>query len=226
MPKSPDSLSLSLSLSISFWKPNVYTHTHIYIIRSCWQHRFPKLFHSLSLSLSLLEHGHRIRSFRLTWLCLIVEVLATRAKFLQSSGYCTVISFAVDFRTTNVFLVASSGVIALFKLIKLKFPSSTKLHIHLSLSNHNRNEWKKMHNMSVHKLLWYLQPEREPFTAWTALVTWYTRCKTRAYFENIAIFFFLLLHSYHLTLYGFFTPVLGGDNSLESKWQQVSSDAV
>ena len=35
-----------------------------------------------------LEHSLRIHSFRLTWPCLIVKVLATQAKFLKPSGYC------------------------------------------------------------------------------------------------------------------------------------------
>ena len=44
------------------------------------------------LGVFLLEHSLRIHGFRLTWPCLIIEVLATRAKFLEPSDYCIVIS--------------------------------------------------------------------------------------------------------------------------------------
>ena len=65
--------------------------------------------------------------FRPTRPCLIVKVLATRAKFLESSGYCTVINYAFTFRTTNIF-GSSYGVIAPFKFVEHKF---FMLHVHL-----------------------------------------------------------------------------------------------
>ena len=42
-------------------------------------------------------------SFWPTWHCLIAEVLATWVKFLDPSGYCTVIGCALLFCTTNVY---------------------------------------------------------------------------------------------------------------------------
>ena len=53
-----------------------------------------------------LEHSLRIHGFRPTWSCLMIKVFATQAKFLELSGYCTVITFT--FHTANVFLVAST----------------------------------------------------------------------------------------------------------------------
>ena len=46
-----------------------------------------------------------IHAFRLTWLCLIVKLLATWAKFLEPSGYCAVIN-CTPF-AQQIFLVAS-----------------------------------------------------------------------------------------------------------------------
>ena len=46
-----------------------------------------------------LEHSFSIHSFRLIWLCLIVEVLATQTKFLEPFGYCIVINCAFNFHT-------------------------------------------------------------------------------------------------------------------------------
>ena len=45
----------------------------------------------------------KIHAFRSTWPRLILEVLATWAKFLQPSGYFTVIKFTFIFCATNVF---------------------------------------------------------------------------------------------------------------------------
>ena len=50
-----------------------------------------------------LEHSLRIYSFRRTENCLIVKILATQAKFLESSGYCTVIKCAFIFSTIDIF---------------------------------------------------------------------------------------------------------------------------
>ena len=50
-----------------------------------------------------LEHDLGIHDFKRTWPCLIVDVLATRAKSLLSSVYCTVTNCAFTFRSTNVF---------------------------------------------------------------------------------------------------------------------------
>ena len=62
------------------------------------------------------------------------EVLAAWVKFLELSGYGTVISFT--FTTTNVFSCFHSSIMAQFKLINHKFPNQTMLHVHVQLSNH------------------------------------------------------------------------------------------
>ena len=61
-----------------------------------------------------LKHVLRIHCFRLTWLCLIVEFLATWAKFLQLSAYCTLVNYALSFHTVDVW--------AQFIFVKHKFP--------------------------------------------------------------------------------------------------------
>ena len=55
------------------------------------------------------EHGLWIHGFRPTSLCLIIEVLATRAaKFLQPSGNATMINNVFTFNTTNVVFFISA----------------------------------------------------------------------------------------------------------------------
>ena len=65
-----------------------------------------------------LEHDVGIHGFRPTLPCLIVESLATGEKFLEPFGYCTV----TIFHTINVF-GCFGGVMALFELVKHKFPN-------------------------------------------------------------------------------------------------------
>ena len=55
-----------------------------------------------------------------TWPCLIAKVFATQLKFLNPSGYCTVINCIFIFCTTNVFSCFSS-VMAHLELVKHKF---------------------------------------------------------------------------------------------------------
>ena len=50
-----------------------------------------------------LEHGFGIDSFRPVWYCLNVESCIDRMKFLESSGYFTVINRAFIFLTINIF---------------------------------------------------------------------------------------------------------------------------
>ena len=76
--------------------------------------------HTRWISLSGLKHSLEIHAFRFTWLCLIVEVLATQANFLQASGYCSMVNRDFTFRTTNIF-GCFCGVMAQFKLVK--FPN-------------------------------------------------------------------------------------------------------
>ena len=77
-----------------------------------------------------LEHNFWIHSFRPTWHCLIIKVLATWVKFLQPSGYCSVINCAFTFHTRNV-LGYFAVIMAQFELIEHKFPNYTSLHIYL-----------------------------------------------------------------------------------------------
>ena len=61
---------------------------------------------------------------------LLIEVLATWAKFLQPFGYCTRINFNFTFCTNNVFRFFCV-VVDQFQLIKYKFSNWTTLHVHL-----------------------------------------------------------------------------------------------
>ena len=76
-----------------------------------------------------LGHGLGINGFRRTWSCLI-KFLATLAKFLEPSGYCTGIKYAFTFSTINVY-GCFRDVMAQFKLIKNKFSKLPMLHVHL-----------------------------------------------------------------------------------------------
>ena len=50
-----------------------------------------------------LEHSLGIHGFMPTSPCSILEILATRTKFLEPSGYCRVIHSSFNFCTTNIF---------------------------------------------------------------------------------------------------------------------------
>ena len=52
---------------------------------------------------SAFQFHYRIYGFKSTWPCLIIEVLATRAKFLEPSGLCTMINCTFTFWALNVF---------------------------------------------------------------------------------------------------------------------------
>ena len=70
-----------------------------------------------------LDHGFRMHCLKPIRPCLIVEVQATQAKFLQPFGLCTVINCTViTFHTTNVFS-CFRDVMAQFELVKHKFPN-------------------------------------------------------------------------------------------------------
>ena len=47
-------------------------------------------------------------SFRPTWLCLIITILATQPKFLEPCGYCTVINYTFSFHVTNLAQLAGA----------------------------------------------------------------------------------------------------------------------
>ena len=61
-----------------------------------------------------------IQGFNPTWSSLIEEVLVTWVKFLESSGYCTVINYTFNFSMTNIFGY-SEGAMTQIRLIKHKF---------------------------------------------------------------------------------------------------------
>ena len=129
----------------------------------CWASLI--LFECYSLvCLYGLGHGLRINAFKPTWLYLIVKVLATWVKFLEPSGYCTMINSVFPFCTTNIF-GCFHDVLVQFELLK-KFPNKTVAHSAVWLSNH----WTTYQCTNYHEQ-WVLS------TAWTALVRWCTHCK-------------------------------------------------
>ena len=130
----------------------------------------------------------RIYSFRPIWPCPIVAVLATLAKFLKRSAYCTLINCVFTFRTRSAFFFGCfNDIMTHFKLVKEKFPEFDYVaRSPVQISNHIPSE--AIYNVTTHHLLRYYQPQRVPFTAWTALVTWGTRGKqarTRKILQNI-----------------------------------------
>ena len=96
----------------------VMNHTELRGAEFVWN--FPSVTHRIYLYGKGLEL--RTHAFRPNWHYLIIEVLTTQAKFFQSYGYCNVINWAFTFYSTNVF-GCFCGVIALFKLVKHKFPN-------------------------------------------------------------------------------------------------------
>ena len=67
-----------------------------------------------------LKHILRIHSLRPTCPCLVVKLLATWVKFVEPSGYCTVINCTLTFHSMKFFGCFHS-IMALFELIKHKF---------------------------------------------------------------------------------------------------------
>lgn len=74
-----------------------------------------------------LPHGLRIYGFRPIWLSLIVEALATRARFLAPSVCCAVVN-APSATTLQMFRIASA---ALWPSSNSYSESSRMLHVHL-----------------------------------------------------------------------------------------------
>ena len=66
----------------------------------CWSCKGDKSHWTVRCRACLL---FRILSFKPTWPFLIVKIVATQAKFLKPSSYCTVINYASTFYATNVF---------------------------------------------------------------------------------------------------------------------------
>ena len=78
-------------------------------------------------------------TFRSTWHCLIVKVLANWANFLESSCYCAVINWTFNFSLINVF-GWFRGVVAQFELVKIKFLNHVALSS-MRLSNTKGSFW-------------------------------------------------------------------------------------
>ena len=77
----------------------VMNHTELWDAKLAWYS--PSATHRICFYGS--EHSFGTHGFRPTRHCSIVEVLATRAKFFQQSGYCSLINRAFSFWTRNVF---------------------------------------------------------------------------------------------------------------------------
>ena len=116
----------------------------------------------------------KIHVFRPTWSCLIVQILAIRTKFLELSGYCTVINSLFTFLLTNP-LCCFHSVTALYEAVKYVPELVYDARSFARLSYPTRS--KATHNMLGHQLLLCYQPQQIPTITWAASATWYTRRK-------------------------------------------------
>ena len=99
--------------------------------------------------------------YKPAWPCLIIKVLATQTKFLEPSGYCTVINYDFTFHTTNSF-GSFRDVMAKFEFVK---DSQIRLHFTFIYVVLNHTWSEAMHNISVHYLPQYYQPQQTPAIA-------------------------------------------------------------
>ena len=76
------------------------------------------------------KHDLEIYSFRPTWTCLVVKVLATGGKSFEPSSSWMGINCTVKFRTMNIFSCFHCAM-AQFELISHKFPNQNTLQIYL-----------------------------------------------------------------------------------------------
>ena len=111
-----------------------------------------------------LENCLGIHGFRLIRSCLIVKVLATQAKFLELSDYCTVINCTFNFCIKDI-LVAFMVWTCKAWIPKLNYIVYSSIH----LSNHTWNE--AMQIMSMHS------PIILPTTLGTFLSLWHMHRK-------------------------------------------------
>ena len=159
----------------------VINHTGLWDAKLTW--------YSLSATCLICLYGLEIHSFRLTWLCLIIKVLATQAKFLKASGYCTVISCAFTFWITNVFS-CFCNIMTQFNLAKFKFTNQTTLHIYQF--SFQLTHGVKICTISVHQLPWYYYPQQVLTMTWTILLQTSTIFELEPYllqtstYQNIA----------------------------------------
>ena len=136
------------------------------------------LFENYSLDLPLWFGARPQNSrFRPTWTCLILEVLASRKKLLQSSGYCTVISYAFIFRATNAF-VCSRGCPVWTR--KAYVSNKITLHIHI-FAFKLYTEWNNAQHVRAltTTILWCnsyrhrIWTRRYEFKSWTRLIAFH-----------------------------------------------------
>ena len=85
---------------------------------------------TLRVQLSGLEHCLWINGYWPTWTCMIIDILGTRAKFLELSVFCTAINCTFTFRRTIV-CDYFHGVMTQFELSIDRLLNLTTLHIHL-----------------------------------------------------------------------------------------------
>ena len=149
--------------------------TKIMKVTNCSEYTWYSLNATHHICLYGLEHGLGTYGFRSTWPCLIIEVLGTQVRFLEPSGYLTVIKCTFTFCTTN-FFGWFYCFIAQFKLVQHKFPNQTVLFIYL-FGFQIIHGVKLCSDMPTHQLLLYYWPQWISSTAWMTLVIWYTCCK-------------------------------------------------
>ena len=112
------------------------------------------------------QHNLIIYTYKPIWLFLMIKVLATWAKFLQPSGYCTVINLYLHFLCNKCFLVDS--MVLCFISVDLAVSFWIMLHIHLCdfQISHGVEQSATCQHTNYHNTT------NLP-TAWTALITCY-----------------------------------------------------
>ena len=130
-------------------------------------------------------HGLGIYSFTPISLSVVIEVLATRAKFLEQYGFSIVINGVFTFHGTNVF-GCFHGVMAQFKLIKHKLISAI-FKIIPEVKQHSTCQRTDYHETTDYS--GYLPRRPELFS-----ITWHSRLKlsrTTKILQNIWLLAFL-----------------------------------
>ena len=107
------------------------------------------------------DHGLPIHVFKPTWPCLIIEVLVTRVKFFQSSGYFFSNQQHLHLSHNKCFSLPLRGVMASFELVKHIFLNQLTLHVHLNgfQISHRLEQCTTCQRISYHdatKHNWYL----------------------------------------------------------------------
>ena len=108
------------------------------------------------ICLCSLEHDLGIHALRPIWLWLIIEVFATRAKFLHSSASCIKIN-CVNLTSKECFwlLLQRYGPIQIHQALVPELDDVTRSSVRYSSRTHG----EARHNMLAHKLPWYYQQQ-------------------------------------------------------------------